>query len=91
MEIHAESQLSARKNVTVIVIHTGEESKFHFCRELTGPDNDLWFPLYVNKSLHEAVEAVLTGHGIAENVTRMEPVSRGAMFTDWNVIYNCKS
>lgn len=75
----------------MIAIHTGEERKFHFCRELTGPDNNLWFPLYVNKSLLETVEAALTGHGIAENITRLKPVSRVATFTDWNVIYNCKS
>ena len=87
---------SQRQRLTIIV--SKDEKWFHFTRLLQsagtnectptedrvgGPVYDLWFP--VGDDLFTTVEEVLCYHGIAHNLTTLEP-----MGGDYIATYNAK-
>ncbi|MEN4610311.1 hypothetical protein ABEH06_23915 [Pantoea agglomerans] len=81
-----------RNKVTILVANQTFGRGIHFCsiQKLSGEDADLWFPLPPDADLFSTVEGIMQINGIANNVTRIEPVRRSTGCTDYDVIYNVK-
>ena len=83
-----------RNSVVMIFVNNKESKKVHFCCHdiLSGSNNNIWFPIFDEKTLFSELEKIMISCRVANNVTLIKKLrcgnNEGGYYEDYEVIYN---
>ena len=86
--------LIMRASVVAIFTNYPTGKLVHFCGHevLTGSNNNIWFPIFDEKTLFQEIEKIMINCRVAHNVTHIERIRRGdnenGYFEDYRITYN---
>ncbi len=86
--------LIMRASIVAIFTNYPTGKLVHFCGHevLTGSNNNIWFPIFDEKTLFQEIEKIMINCRVAHNVTHIERIRRGdnenGYFEDYRITYN---
>ena len=86
--------INMRASIVAIFTNYPTGKLIHFCshKVLTGSNNNIWFPIFDEKTLFQEIEKIMINCRVAQNVTHIERIRRGdnekGYFEDYRITYN---